>query len=100
MTMPAWYIATGVNAPWPVTSPTPQTLSVGPAAVVDRQRPGVTSTPTVSAPVAARSTRRPPAAGSPGTGQDVARAHPDPKPAASEIAGYVAFWRGVRVEAG
>ncbi len=24
--------------------------------------------------------------------------YPDPKPAAAEIAGYVAFWRGVRVE--
>ena len=34
------------------------------------------------------------------TGQDVAWAYPEPKPRASEIAGYVAFWRGVRVEAG
>ena len=30
---------------------------------------------------------------------DAAWFYPDPKPAAKEIAGYVAFWRGVRVEA-
>ncbi len=29
---------------------------------------------------------------------DAAWYYPDPKPAAAEIAGYVAFWRGVRVE--
>jgi len=34
------------------------------------------------------------------TGQDVAWAYPEPKPRASEIAGYVTFWRGVRVETG
>lgn len=30
---------------------------------------------------------------------DAAWYYPDPEPAAREIAGYVAFWRGVRVEA-
>lgn len=34
------------------------------------------------------------------TGEDVAWGYPEPKPAAAEIAGYLAFWRGVRVEAG
>jgi uncharacterized protein (DUF427 family) len=29
---------------------------------------------------------------------DAAWAYPDPKPAASEIAGRIAFWHGVRVE--
>ncbi|MCU0490463.1 MAG: DUF427 domain-containing protein [Chloroflexaceae bacterium] len=29
---------------------------------------------------------------------DAAWYYPNPKPAASEIAGYVAFWRGVKVE--
>ncbi len=29
---------------------------------------------------------------------DAAWYYPDPKPAAAEIAGYIAFWRGVRVE--
>jgi uncharacterized protein (DUF427 family) len=29
---------------------------------------------------------------------DAAWSYPSPKPAASEIAGHVAFWRGVRVE--
>ncbi|MCA9704761.1 MAG: DUF427 domain-containing protein [Myxococcales bacterium] len=31
---------------------------------------------------------------------DAAWYYPTPKPAAEEIRGYVAFWRGVRVEAG
>ncbi|UZN03488.1 DUF427 domain-containing protein [Cellulomonas sp. S1-8] len=35
-------------------------------------------------------------AGSPGT--DVAWAYPDPKAAAQEITGHVAFWRGVVIE--
>ncbi len=30
---------------------------------------------------------------------DAAWFYPDPKPAASNIAGYVAFWKGVKVEA-
>lgn len=30
---------------------------------------------------------------------DAAFSYPTPKPAASEIAGHVAFWRGVRVQA-
>ncbi len=30
--------------------------------------------------------------------QDAAWYYPDPKPAAREIAGRIAFWRGVRVE--
>lgn len=30
--------------------------------------------------------------------RDAAWAYPDPKPAAREIAGHIAFWRGVRVE--
>jgi uncharacterized protein (DUF427 family) len=30
---------------------------------------------------------------------DAAWYYPDPKPAAKEIAGYVAFWKGVKVEA-
>jgi len=30
---------------------------------------------------------------------DAAWTYPDPKPAASNIAGYFAFWRGVKVEA-
>ncbi|HEX8904231.1 MAG TPA: DUF427 domain-containing protein [Longimicrobiaceae bacterium] len=30
--------------------------------------------------------------------KDAAWYYPDPKPAASNIAGYVAFWRGVQVE--
>ncbi|HUU75424.1 MAG TPA: DUF427 domain-containing protein [Methanoregulaceae archaeon] len=29
---------------------------------------------------------------------DAAWCYPDPKPAASEIKGYIAFWKGVRVE--
>jgi uncharacterized protein (DUF427 family) len=29
---------------------------------------------------------------------DAAWFYPDPKPAASEIKGYIAFWRGVKVE--
>ena len=32
------------------------------------------------------------------TNPDAAWTYPDPKPAASNIAGYVAFWRGVTVE--
>lgn len=31
--------------------------------------------------------------------KDAAWYYPNPKPAASHIAGYVAFWRGVKVEA-
>ena len=31
--------------------------------------------------------------------RDAAWTYPDPKPAAAEIKGYVAFWQGVRVEA-
>lgn len=31
--------------------------------------------------------------------QDAAWTYPEPKPAASAIRGYLAFWRGVRVEA-
>lgn len=31
------------------------------------------------------------------TNTDAAWVYPDPKPAAKEIAGYVAFWRGVSV---
>ena len=30
--------------------------------------------------------------------KDAAWYYPDPKPAAGNIAGYVAFWKGVRVE--
>lgn len=30
--------------------------------------------------------------------KDAAWYYPDPKPAAKKIAGYVAFWRGVKVE--
>jgi len=30
---------------------------------------------------------------------DAAWTYPDPKPAAAEIRGYVAFWRGVKVQA-
>ena len=30
---------------------------------------------------------------------DAAWYYPDPRPAAKEIAGYVAFWKGVKVEA-
>jgi uncharacterized protein (DUF427 family) len=30
--------------------------------------------------------------------KDAAWYYPDPKPAAANIAGYVAFWRGVKVE--
>jgi uncharacterized protein (DUF427 family) len=32
------------------------------------------------------------------TNKDAAWYYPDPKPAAEEIRGYIAFWRGVRVE--
>ena len=32
------------------------------------------------------------------TNRDAAWYYPDPKPAAKNITGYVAFWRGVRVE--
>lgn len=32
------------------------------------------------------------------TNQDAAWYYPDPKPAAKHIKGYIAFWRGVRVE--
>lgn len=32
------------------------------------------------------------------TNRDAAWYYPDPKPAAEEIRGHVAFWRGVRVE--
>jgi uncharacterized protein (DUF427 family) len=32
------------------------------------------------------------------TNHDAAWFYPDPKPAAKEIAGHVAFWKGVRVE--
>ena len=32
------------------------------------------------------------------TNKDAAWYYPDPKPAAANIAGYVAFWRGVKVE--
>ena len=31
--------------------------------------------------------------------KDAAWFYPDPKPAAAQIAGYIAFWRGVQVEA-
>jgi uncharacterized protein (DUF427 family) len=31
--------------------------------------------------------------------RDAAWVYPDPKPAAQNIAGYVAFWKGVKVEA-
>jgi uncharacterized protein (DUF427 family) len=31
------------------------------------------------------------------TNNDAAWTYPDPKPAAKEIAGYIAFWRGVNV---
>lgn len=31
------------------------------------------------------------------TNSDAAWTYPDPKPAAKEIAGYIAFWRGVTV---
>lgn len=34
------------------------------------------------------------------TNTDAAWTYPDPKPAAKEIAGYVAFWRGVTVTDG
>jgi uncharacterized protein (DUF427 family) len=30
--------------------------------------------------------------------QDAAWFYPDPKPAAKQIKGYVAFWKGVKVE--
>jgi uncharacterized protein (DUF427 family) len=30
--------------------------------------------------------------------KDAAWYYPEPKPAAAQIAGYIAFWRGVRVE--
>jgi uncharacterized protein (DUF427 family) len=33
------------------------------------------------------------------TNKDAAWYYPDPKPAAQNIAGYVAFWKGVKVEA-
>jgi uncharacterized protein (DUF427 family) len=33
------------------------------------------------------------------TNRDAAWFYPEPKPAAQEIAGYIAFWKGVRVEA-
>ncbi len=33
------------------------------------------------------------------TNRDAAWYYPEPKAAASEIAGYVAFWKGVKVEA-
>lgn len=33
------------------------------------------------------------------TNKDAAWYYPDPKPAAAEIKDYVAFWKGVRVEA-
>jgi uncharacterized protein (DUF427 family) len=32
------------------------------------------------------------------TNKDAAWYYPDPKPAATQIKGYVAFWRGVQVE--
>lgn len=32
------------------------------------------------------------------TNRDAAWYYPDPKPAASNIAGYVAFWKGVKIE--
>jgi uncharacterized protein (DUF427 family) len=32
------------------------------------------------------------------TNQNAAWYYPDPKPEASQIKGYVAFWKGVRVE--
>jgi uncharacterized protein (DUF427 family) len=32
------------------------------------------------------------------TNSDAAWSYPDPKPAAREIAGFIAFWHGVRVE--
>ena len=32
------------------------------------------------------------------TNKDAACYYPDPKPAARNIAGYVAFWRGVKIE--
>ena len=32
------------------------------------------------------------------TNKDAAWYYPDPKPAAKNIAGYVAFWRGVKIE--
>jgi uncharacterized protein (DUF427 family) len=34
----------------------------------------------------------------PTTGTDVAWVYPEPLPAAEAIAGYIAFWNGVRVE--
>ncbi|GIG41561.1 DUF427 domain-containing protein [Cellulomonas phragmiteti] len=37
-------------------------------------------------------------AGAGPSGRDVAWAYPDPKAAAVEIAGHVAFWRGVVIE--
>jgi len=30
--------------------------------------------------------------------KDAAWYYPDPKPAAANIAGYVAFWKGVKIE--
>jgi uncharacterized protein (DUF427 family) len=33
------------------------------------------------------------------TNPDAAWYYPDPKPAASNIKGYIAFWRGVQVQA-
>ena len=32
------------------------------------------------------------------TNKDAAWYYPDPKPAAANIAGYVAFWKGVKIE--
>jgi len=32
------------------------------------------------------------------TNQDAAWYYPDPKPAAKNITGYVAFWKGVKIE--
>lgn len=32
------------------------------------------------------------------TNKDAAWYYPDPKPAATNIAGYIAFWRGVKIE--
>ena len=33
------------------------------------------------------------------TNKDAAWYYPDPKPAASNIKGYIAFWKGVKIEA-
>jgi hypothetical protein len=57
--MRAWYMATWVNAPCPVTSPTAQTPSVTRRCSSTGSDRDDGSTPIVSVPIAARSTRRP-----------------------------------------